>query len=139
VHRYSVDLLISGDELDEAEVSRMLGLKTSVFHKKGEPLSPKSKKVRHTSAWLYSVCRPNNEPEWQSLEEGLKCLVEKLQCLEHPLKRLCERFSLDAYCGHFGSGFGGGPTISAQTLGELSDLGLSLTIKTYWGSTEPDE
>lgn len=73
------------------------------------------------------------------MEEGLKCLIEKLQALKEPLKELSRRFSLDAYCGHFGSGFGGGPTISTQTLGKLSDFGLSLTIKTYWGSNEPDE
>lgn len=137
MHEYSVELLISGDELNAAEVSSMLGLETSVLHKKGEPLSPKS--VRHTSTWSHFTFRPNNEPQWNSLEEGLKCLIEKLQPLKESLKKLSGRFSLDAYCGHFGSGFGGGPTISAQTLGKLSDLGLSLTIKTYWGSNEPDE
>lgn len=139
MHRYSVALLISGDELNEAEVSSVLGFKASVFHKKGEPLAPESKKVRHTSSWSFFVCGPNDEPEWESLEEGLKSLIERLQPLKEPLKKLSERFSLDAYCGHFGSGFGGGPTISNQVLAKLSDLGLSLTIKTYWGSNEPDE
>lgn len=139
MHKYSVDLLVSGDELNEAEVSSMLGLKTSVFHKKGEPFAPNSKKIRHTSSWSFFVCRPNSETEWDSLEEGLRPLIEKLESLKEPLKKLGERFSLDAYCGHFGSGFGGGPVISAETLGKLSDLGLSLTIRTYWASNEPGE
>jgi len=43
-----------------------------------------------------------------------------------------------AYCGHFGSGFGGGPTIAPETLGALAELGLALSIDTYWGSTEPE-
>jgi len=54
-------------------------------------------------------------------------------------RKLGERRSLNAYCGRFGSGFGGGPTVSQQTLSQLADLGLSVTIKAYWRSTEPDE
>jgi hypothetical protein len=54
------------------------------------------------------------------------------------LLELKKRYSIDAYCGHFGSGFGGGPSITPETLGVLSQLGLTLTIKTYWGSTEPE-
>jgi hypothetical protein len=47
MHRYSVELVISGDDLDEAEVSALLGLKASVFFKKGDPLSPKQKAEAH--------------------------------------------------------------------------------------------
>jgi hypothetical protein len=51
---------------------------------------------------------------------------------------LRKRFSTEVYCGHFGTGLGGGPNLSAETLGTLAELGLSLRIRTYWRSAEPD-
>ena len=138
MHEYSVEFLIVADDLDEAEVSAMLGLKASVFLKKGEPYSPLSQKKRENSSWSFFIDPPEGNRCWNSLEEGLKCLIEKLQPLQGVLGQLRERFSLHAYCGHFGSGFGGGPSISPETLSQLAELGLTLNIKTYWGSTEPD-
>jgi hypothetical protein len=136
LHTYSVGLLIVGEDLDEGEVSRKLGLQSTVFLKKGEPLSPKRR--REQSVWSFDV-RPSPEnPEWQSLEDGLKCLIEKLLPLKGVLDELKQRYSMEAYCGHFGSGSGGGPSISPETLRLLADLGLTLTIKTYWDETGHD-
>jgi hypothetical protein len=139
MHKYSVSLTIVGDDLDEAEVSRMLGLKPSVFHRKGDPRSAKSQKYKYeTSAWLFHFDPTDGKHDWESLEAGLRGLIETLGTLEPSLQELGRRFRLAAYCGHFGSGFGGGPTISPETLGMLAQLGLNLTIDTYWRSTEPD-
>jgi hypothetical protein len=136
LHKYTVDFTINGDNLDEQELSNMLGLTASVFLKKGEPLSPGTRRERST--WSIHFNPPDGTTEWRSLEEGLRCLIGKLQPLEATLRGLKERFWLNAYCGHFGSGFGGGPSISPETLHMLAELGLALTIKTYWGSTDPE-
>jgi hypothetical protein len=136
MHEYSVQLFIVGDDLDEAEVSRKLGLQPSVFLKKGEPMGPTKRRTH--SSWAYDVRPSADEPAWKSLEDGLKALTEKLTPLKNALSELRQRYSTDAYCGHFGTGFGGGPSISAETLGQLAALGLTLTIKTYWGDTEPE-
>jgi hypothetical protein len=135
MHAYCVDLLIAGDDLDEAEVSRRLGLQSTVFLKKGEKLSPQRK--RKQSVWSFAVRPSPDNPEWQSLEDGLKSLVEKLLPLKSILNELKQRYSTQAYCGHFGSGFGGGPSISPETMCQLAELGLTLTIKTYWGEERP--
>jgi hypothetical protein len=137
VHTYSVGLTIAGDDLDEAEVSRKLGLQPFVFLKKGEPLGPKRRRLR--SVWSFDVRPSPDNPEWQSLEDGLRSLVERLLPLKDDLRELRQRYSTEAYCGHFGTGFGGGPSISAAILRLLADLGLTLTIKTYWGDNQPDE
>jgi Domain of unknown function (DUF4279) len=129
--------MIAGDDLDEAEVSRKLGLQPLVFLKKGEPLGPKRR--RQHSVWSFDVRPSPDNPEWQSLEDGLRSLVERLLPLKDDLRELRQRYSTEAYCGHFGTGFGGGPSISAETLRLLADLGLTLTIKTYWGDNQPDE
>lgn len=136
LHTYSVGLVIAGDDLDEAEVSRRLGLESTVFLKKGEPLPPKRR--RKQSVWSFDVRPSPDNPDWQSLDDGLKCLVNKLLPLKAALIELKERYSTEAYCGHFGSGFGGGPSISPETLRLVADLGLTLTIKTYWGEDEPN-
>jgi len=138
VHEYSVGLDISGDDLDEAEISAMLGMKSSVFSKKGEPLAPQSNKKHSTSTWSYHFDPPVGKPVWPSLEDGLICMLTRLFPLKEVLLELKKRYSMVAYCGHFGSGFGGGPSIRPETLGALSQLGLTLTIKTYWGRTEPE-
>ena len=72
------------------------------------------------------------------LEDGLHALLKKIEPLKAELLKLRERFSLTAYCGHFGSGLGGGPRISVDTLRRLSELGLELDIQTYWSTVEPD-
>ena len=137
MHTYSVALMIVGDDLDEAEVSRRLGLQPTVFLQKGQPLSPKRRRER--SSWSFEARPTPDNPDWQSLEDGLRSLVEKLLPLKNDLRELRQRYSTEAYCGHFGTGFGGGPSISPETLGLLADLGLPLTIKTYWGDNQPDE
>jgi hypothetical protein len=135
MHVYSVGLLVAGDDLDEAEVSRKLGLQPTVFHRKGEPLPPRRR--REQSVWsLIAYPSPDN-PDWLSLDDGLRCLIDKLLPLKDVLRGLGQRYSIEAYCGHFGSGFGGGPSISPETLRLLADLGLTLTIKTYWGEDQP--
>jgi hypothetical protein len=139
LHKYTVDFTISGDDIEEAEVSGLLGLKPSVFLKKGELISQISQRKRESSCWSFFIDPPDGNREWQTLEAGLKCLIEILQPLKGVLGQLNGRLAIDAYCGHFGSGFGGGPSISPGVLGKLAGLGLTLTIKTYWGSTEPDE
>ena len=135
MHEYSVELLIAGDDLDDAEVSKKLGLQSTGFLKKGEPLPPRRQRMQ--SVWSFSVRPSPDNPDWPSLEDGLKCLVEKLLPLKNALSELRQRYSTQAYCGHFGSGFGGGPSISPETLRVLADLGLTLTIKTYWGEDQP--
>lgn len=134
MHKYSVELVIAGNDLDEAEISRMLGLESSVFLMKGERLSPQ--RQREQSVWSFTVYPSPGNPEWQSLDDGLKCLVEKLLPLKDILGELRRRYSTQAYCGHFGSGFGGGPSISPETLRLLANLELTLTIKTYWREEE---
>lgn len=138
MHEYTVGLRISGGEVDEPEISEMLGMKSSVFFKKGEPLAPQLQDEHCTSTWSFHFDPPVGKPVWPSLEDGLRYMIERLLPKNDILLKLKKRYSMIGYCGHFGSGFGGGPSITPETLGVLSQLGLTLTIKTYWGSTEPE-
>ena len=136
MHEYDVALAISGDEIDEAEISALLNLKCSVFHRRGERRSPDA--VNESSAWVHHVDLSEGKPEWQSLELGLSSLIQLMLSRRGALQELRKRYSVEAYCGHFGSGFGGGPSISPETMNLLADLALTLTINTYWRSIEPE-
>lgn len=136
MHKYAVSLSITADDLDEGELSRALNMKPNSFHKRGEQRSPESRYGR--SEWRRHFEPPDGAPDWSSLDAGLKRMVELLRHKKVALLELRKRFSLVAFCGHFGSGFGGGPTVEPETLGALADLGLSIFIDTYWSSLEPD-
>ena len=137
MHKYLVSLSIVADELDESELSRILDVKPSSFRQRGDLRSPTSRYER--SAWLRHFDPPNGEPHWSSLNEGLKQMAEQLRPRKAALLEVGKKHDIAAYCGHFGSGFGGGPDIAPETLRELAELGLSLSIDTYWSSLEPDE
>ena len=132
-----MQLLIAGEKLEEKEISEALGRSPDVFLKAGERLSSRS--VRTQSSWSLSFNAADGKPDWDSLEDGLRALIAGLQPLKNAFHQLGSRYSIEAYCGHFGTGFGGGPSVSPETLRELADLGLTLTLKTYWGSNEPEE
>ena len=136
VHEYSVALTIVG-ELDEDAVSTKLGLRATTFLKKGESMGPK--RQRELSVWSFELGPSANTLAWQSLDDGLRHLAEKLLPLKSRLEELRQRYSTYAYCGHFGSGFGGGPSISPETLRMLAELGLTLTIKTYWSDESAEK
>jgi len=136
MHEYSVSLVIAGDDLNEAEVTTILGLKPTVFLKKGERLSRERK--REESVWSHNVFPAQDSPDWQSLDEGLRCLLETLGPLRGALETLRQRYFAVANCGHFYSAFGGGPSISPETLRQLAELGLTLTLKSYCHDGEPD-
>jgi hypothetical protein len=140
MHEYSVELLVKGKGLVESEVSERLGLQCTGYLREGEPLPPK--RHREQSVWSFAVRPSVNNPDWESLEDGLVSLIQKLLPVKGALTSLRQRYSTEAYCGHFGSGFGGGPSISPETLRSLADLGLTLTIKSYWTeeqlSSEPE-
>jgi hypothetical protein len=115
VHAYSVDPVVAGDDIDEAEVSGLLGLKASVFLWKGEQLFPEQKR-RHTSKLAGRHSAVRGEPERQSLGEGPSIFDRQAAIPLDVLKNPSQRYSLDVHCGHFESGFGGGPSVSPQTL-----------------------
>ena len=105
MHEYSVQLLIVGDDLDEAEVSKKLGPQPTVFLKKGERMGPRKRRTR--SSWAYDVRPSADEPAWKSLEDGLRSLADKLMPLQNMLSELrqrCKRILWPFRFGFWGGG-----------------------------------
>lgn len=129
VHSYLVELTITGDPVDQRALSRLIGLEATRFFKKGDEKSPGV--VWKQSVWSLEVL-PINGSEWPSLEDGLECLLVKLMPARDRLKKIAEEHDVAISCGHFYSGFGGGPTLSPRILELLAQFGLKLRISDYW-------
>ncbi|HEX3105032.1 MAG TPA: DUF4279 domain-containing protein [Terriglobales bacterium] len=126
MHEYSVALRISGKALDPAEVTAKLGLKPVQVRVSGQRRSDNS--VWEDSLWEFAT-----QPEylWFSLEEGLKALLFACQPCVDALRQYQKNFDVILWCGHFSSGFDGGPTFSPQLLRQLADFGIELYLDTY--------
>jgi hypothetical protein len=132
MHTYSVQLRICGKDLDPDEVTRRLGLEPNQVRRVGERRS--ANQVWQESLWSYDgrMAAAEAATEWTSLEDGLRHVIEKLLSKKEFIKgygRTCEAIW---WCGHFQSGFDGGPTLSASVLKLLGDFGIPLFIDNYF-------
>jgi hypothetical protein len=129
-HTYSVELRIVGEISDERDISSRLGIGATSFFKKGEPKSPKRK--WESSMWSFAAQPSEDQTEWNSLEEGLTNLHNRLLPVKPVIDELKQRYRVSICCGQFASGFGGGPSFSPELLKRLAGLEVELTISTYW-------
>jgi Domain of unknown function (DUF4279) len=132
MHTYSVQLRISGKNLDPEDVTHRLGLEPNQVRIAGERRSVNQ--VWHESLWSYDGGAASAEAarEWTSLEEGLRYVLEKLLSKNELIQEYAKSHEVVWWCGHFQSGFDGGPTLSASLLKLLGDLGVPLFIDNYF-------
>ena len=127
---YSVELIFGGDTFEENDISGRLGIRSTTFVKKGETKSPKRKWERTT--WSFEVVPSPDDRYWKSLEEGLTHLLDRLDSVKSVIDEMKQSYHVFICCGQFASGFGGGPSFSPALLKRLANLGLELSISTYW-------
>lgn len=128
-HDYTVELRFSGDTLDPLEISRHLGLQPSTL---GAGLSARSKGKAWTPMWGYNGHDLIGfQPEWPSLERGLRFLLVRLTPLRGALVKLSTEFKGIWWCGHFQSSFDGGPTLSPSLLRDLASFEIPLYLDNY--------
>src|SRR5262249_5764896 len=122
-HRYTIEFRIWGDALDADEVSRDLGLQPCQTRTSGASRFPG--RSDHRGMWAYAG--PAGAPtEWASLEDGLTNLIEHLWPYREKIAKYRATADLVWWCGHFQSGFDGGPTLSAALLRKLGEFGAEL-------------
>jgi hypothetical protein len=131
MHTYSVQLRISGNNLDPNEISRHLGLEPNQVRIAGERRS--SNQVWRESLWSYNGGAAADFPaEWESMEEGLRALLKHLLPKKELIQQYSKSYDVVWWCGHFQSSFDGGPTLSASLLQLLADFGVPLFIDNYF-------
>ncbi|MES2403582.1 MAG: DUF4279 domain-containing protein [Pseudomonadota bacterium] len=132
MHTYSVQLRISGKSLDPREVTRKLGLEPNQVGIAGERRS--ANRVWKESLWSYDggTVSAGTTREWTSLEEGLRYVLERLLPKKELIQEYAKSHETIWWCGHFQSGFDGGPTLSTSILKLLGDFGVPLFIDNYF-------
>lgn len=132
MHTYSVQLRISGKNLDPNDVTHRLGLEPNQVRIAGERRSVNQ--VWDESLWSYDGGAASAEVarEWTSLEDGLRYVLERLLSKNELIQEYAKTHEVVWWCGHFQSGFDGGPTLSASLLKILGDLGVPLFIDNYF-------
>jgi hypothetical protein len=132
MHKYSVQLRISGEGMDPARITQHLQLQPSQIRVAGQ--SAGNERVWRGSLWAFDGVTDGNAPlkEWASLEEGLLHLLDTLEPKKESIGVLANSAEVIWWCGHFQSSFDGGPTLSASLLQRLGDFGVPLFIDNYF-------
>jgi len=135
MHKYTVEFRITGADLDPAEVSKDLGLVPSLVRRQGEHRSSSS--TWDKGLWAFSGSGGLNfRREWDSLEEGLRHVVELLLPLRQKLDKYRGKSDVFFWCGHFQSSMDGGPSFSPGLLKSLAELGFELHLENHFVKPE---
>lgn len=136
MHSYSVEFRILSEraELDLKAITENLGITATNTRKRGEAKS--ASRVFTESMWGYSVYPKDSRKDWDSLELALESLLSILTPLKNKIREYIQKYNVVVWCGHFTSSFDGGPTLSAEVLKKLGDLGVELYLDTYCSSDE---
>jgi len=86
--------------------------------------------VWEKALWEFEVF-PDDRSDWDSLEIGLAALLEIFSSHTKALQEYSNSHDVYIWCGHFCSGFDGGPHLSAEILKGLGDFGIPLWLDTY--------
>jgi len=129
-HSYVVELCFTGEGLEPAELTRLLGLQPRGA---GAGMDLNSSRKRRRPFWAYNGhCEDGFQPEWPLLETGLSFLLRHLVSRRTAVIDLSKSFEGLWRCGHFQTSFDGGPTLSAGVLAEIASFGLPLSIDNYF-------
>jgi len=134
MHEYTVELRISGAEVVPAAITQALRLEPSLVREVGDRRS--AEKAWKESLWAYNGSRSDIPTKWSSLEDGLDFLLDRLERYHSQIEEYKQKYNVEFWCGHFQSGFDGGPRLSAELMRRLSDFGVDLYIDNYFYDSE---
>ncbi len=136
---FAASLRISGDTLQPEDIDRILGLKPTRIHRRGEPRGRHGKSAEtHWSHSLWSLESPLGEG--RDLAEHLKWLLDALEPRVSVLKKLAEQYRIDLFCGFSSRSGQGGLVLDAAILRRLAGLGIPITLDLYPpGQPDADE
>ena len=131
-HIYTVELRLSGEQLEPSEISTQLSLKPSNVLSQSQNQSSIRKRRPY---WGYNGHEEVGfQAEWASLEDGLTFLLKNLDPQKDRIIAFTRKFDAIWWCGHFQASFDGGPTLSPQLLTELGSYGIPLSIDNYFSN-----
>src|SRR5438552_2670610 len=121
-HRYTVELRVSGKPLDPDAITRETGLQPCQTRLAGSRVG---NRTFDRAMWGFDGGGPS---DWDSLEEGLAFVLNRLKAAEKLFARYRSEYEVVWWCGHFQSSFDGGPVLSGPMLARLGAFGVELFI-----------
>ncbi len=130
LHRSVATLRISGEDLDPAEISALLGCVPTSSQRKGDVFTSKASGLSRTvklGAWRLEAA--DREPE--DLDGQIAELLSKLTPSLEVWASIAERYAVDLFCGFFMQETNEGVEISARSLASLGERGIILGLDIY--------
>jgi uncharacterized protein DUF4279 len=128
-HVYTVEFRIFSETLDPALITNELGLQPCQVRIQG---SRRADGKTFTGMWAFDGIATSSTQgtDWDSLEEGLIYVLDKLWPKKEIIASYARGADLVWWCGHFQSSFDGGPELSPSLLSRLGEFGASyLTLR----------
>ncbi|MES2889631.1 MAG: DUF4279 domain-containing protein [Pseudomonadota bacterium] len=128
LHRARATLRIMGDDLEPAEVSRLLGVEPSLAYRKGElALVTKRRRPAKLGMWQFQ-CPPMKPSDFDA---QVAMLLSPLTQDMKIWKRLGMKYRVDLFCGWFMREENEGEEISPGTLVALGSRHIRLSLDIY--------
>ena len=128
---FTVEFRIEGTTLIPSNITEIFALDPSLT---SDMLTQRARTTPRIPFWAYDgISTENNfvEQKWESLEEGLSFLLEKLVPKYDLIQTALPEYKVYWWCGYFQDTFDGGIILSPSILKKLSDFNIELIIKTY--------
>src|ERR1700730_1617606 len=133
-HAYTVEFRIYGETLEPETITNELGLNPSYVGKAGTVWGTR---VHRHNVWGYSGAEEGLSVDWDSLEDGLAFVLDRLWPHRQQIARYKPEFQIAWWIGHFQSSFDGGPSLSPSILLRLCEFGSAVLIAHY--SSDPSD
>jgi hypothetical protein len=126
----AASLGFAGDDLDPAEITRLVGYEPSFAGRKGEPRrsASTSREFAPYRTGLWTLRAPNREPG--DLDAQIRELLASVTDNPETWKRL-KRYEPHIFCGLFMKETNEGEVITVSTLKMLADRGIEMQFDIY--------
>jgi hypothetical protein len=136
VQNSTVSLRVFGDDLDPAEVTRLLGSPPTVARRKGEIIAhSRDRLAARTGSWsLKSQLGPKSP-----LDQKIETLLDRVTSEATVWRNLTARYSVDLFCGVFLDAMNRSFELPAPLVARLAERGLSIVFDLYGPTSEEED
>ncbi|MGX9782670.1 DUF4279 domain-containing protein [Janthinobacterium lividum] len=136
IRESAAGLRIFGDELQPAEISRMLKCEPTQARVKGEVIKYPSGRERKITCGSWLLTAKRTEPE--DLDGQIKWLLAKMTNDLMVWQALTSSYDVDMFCGAFMQSTNDGLSISPETMFALGSRGIEFDLDIYGPDDDSD-
>jgi hypothetical protein len=137
VEKSAATLRIMGEDLDPAEISKLLCAQPTHRQKKGDEIvGKKTGKVRVARFGMWQIKAADREPE--DIDGQIQEILKQTSNDLTVWREIGKKFEVDLFCGLFLKGSNESLIISAESLTVLGERGILIGFDIYGGSDEAD-